>query len=488
MRRRNAIGLASIVAAGAAVRFATLPARSYWIDEGATVIVLRHSFGSMLSAVAHREGAPPLYYLLAWLWTRVFGLGEAGLRSLSALLGTAAILVAYAVGCRLVSRRAGLATAAVTAVSPFVVWLSQDGRAYVLAVLLGGLSLLALLRALEAPSRSARAAWALASSLAIATHYFAVFLVAAEAVWLLRQHPDARRARAALAAPLLTGAALIPLAVAQSGRGGVFIHGSDSLATRVAEIPAQFLVGFQPPAQVLLSAAAALAALAALWLLLARGEDRERHGAALAGGIGAVAIGIPLVAGIVPRLDYVLTRNMAAAWIPLAVVVGAGLGARRAGILGTAVLAGLCGLSLAVDVVTAHDSKFGHEDWRAAARAMGSAQAARAVVVTPLRGERVLPIYLRGARILSSRRVAVAEIDVVGLPPPYRRIGETPRPPRPASPAPPPGFALVQRREAHTFTLLRYRAARATEIGAAAMERLAFDPTPPSLLVQVSAP
>jgi hypothetical protein len=108
-------------------------------------------------------------------------------------------------------------------------------------------------------------------------------------------------------------------------------------------------------------------------------------------------------------------------------------------------------------------------------------------VVTPLRGERVLPIYLRGARLLGSGRVAVAEIDVVGLPPPYRRVGETPQPPRPASPAPPPGFALVQRREAHTFTLLRYRAASPTEIGAAAMERLAFDPAPPSLLVQPPA-
>jgi mannosyltransferase len=486
VRRGNAIALASIVAAGAAVRFATLPARSYWIDEGATVIVLRRSFGSMLSAVVDREGAPPVYYVLAWLWTRAFGLGEAGLRSLSALLGTAAILVAYGVGRRLVSGRAGLATAAVAAVSPFLVWVSQDGRTYVLAVLLGGLSLLTMLRALEAPSRFALAAWALASSLAMATHYFAVFLVAAEAVWLLREHPDARRVRAALAAPLLTGAALIPLAVAQSGRGGAFIHGSDSLARRVAEIPAQFLVGFQPPAEILLSAAAALAVLAALWLLATQGSDRERRGATLAGGIGAVAIGIPLLAGIVPRLDYVLTRNMAAAWIPLAAVVGAGLGARRAGILGAAALAGLCGLSLAVDVVTARHSKFDHEDWRGAAHAMGTARVGRAVVVTPLRGARVLPIYLRGARILAGR-VAVAEIDVVGLPPPYRRVGVTPRPPRPASPAPPPGFALAQRREARTFTLLRYRAPRPTEVGPAAMARLAFDPAPPSLLVQPTA-
>jgi hypothetical protein len=140
-----------------------------------------------------------------------------------------------------------------------------------------------------------------------------------------------------------------------------------------------------------------------------------------------------------------------------------------------------------VATVPSHDSKFGHEDWRGAARAMGPAHARRAVVVTPLLGRRVLPIYLPGARVLGSGRAVVTEIDVVGLPPPYRQIGVTPKPPRPASPAAIPGFTLVQRREAHTFTLLRYRAIRPTEVGAAAMARLAFEPAPPSLLVQPPA-
>ena len=38
---------------------------------------------------------PPLYYLLAWVWAEVSGLGAVGLRSLSALAGVATVPVAY---------------------------------------------------------------------------------------------------------------------------------------------------------------------------------------------------------------------------------------------------------------------------------------------------------------------------------------------------------------------------------------------------------
>ena len=33
------------------------------------------------------ESTPPLYYCMAWVWARIFGYGETGLRSLSAVAG-----------------------------------------------------------------------------------------------------------------------------------------------------------------------------------------------------------------------------------------------------------------------------------------------------------------------------------------------------------------------------------------------------------------
>ncbi len=84
---------AAIVLAGAALRFATIASQSYWYDEATTVRELHMSFGGLLHAVAHRESTPPLYYVLAWVWAKAFGTGEAGLRSLSALAGVGTIPV-----------------------------------------------------------------------------------------------------------------------------------------------------------------------------------------------------------------------------------------------------------------------------------------------------------------------------------------------------------------------------------------------------------
>ena len=97
---RVQLALLAIVSAGAAVRFATLDLQSFWLDEGVTVgRLLRNDFGGMLGQVPASEQTPPLYYVLAWLWTRPFGTGEGGVRSLSALLGTATIPLACVRSC-----------------------------------------------------------------------------------------------------------------------------------------------------------------------------------------------------------------------------------------------------------------------------------------------------------------------------------------------------------------------------------------------------
>ena len=201
------LGLAGVVVLGAVLRFAELGTRSFWRDEAVSVLLTRMRFGDMLATIPETEGTPPLFYVLAWGWTRIFGDAEAGLRSLPALAGTVTIPVAYAIATRLAGRRAGLATALLTAVSPLLVWHSQDARAYALLVLLGALSFLACLAAREALLEDAElgaagrgkavtsplALWAVASALAVATHYFALFLVVAEALWLLFAGAPVRR-------------------------------------------------------------------------------------------------------------------------------------------------------------------------------------------------------------------------------------------------------------------------------------------------------
>jgi Predicted membrane protein len=243
--RATWLAVVVLTALGAALRFATLDTQSFWLDELVTVSLLDRDFADMLEGVRGTEATPYLYYVLAWPWAQVFGLGEVGLRSLSAVVGTLAVPVSYAAGAALCSRRVGVAVAALVAVHPFLVWYAQEARSYSLLVLLGACVVLFLGRALRAPRRSDLALWAVASSLAIATHYFAVFLVVGAAAWLLARYPVRRDAVAALVLPAAVLVAHLPLVDAQRGNGETV--GDTSLLSRVVGTPKALVIGYSFP-------------------------------------------------------------------------------------------------------------------------------------------------------------------------------------------------------------------------------------------------
>src|SRR5262245_5471057 len=176
-------------------------------------------FGGMVSAIPNSENTPPLYYLLAWTWSQLFGTSEFALRSLSATFGVAMIPIVYLAFKELVSSRVGLVAALLAAVNPFLVWYSQEARSYALLALLGAISLLFCARVLNSPSRSSVVWWGVASALMLVTHYSAAFVVGAEALLLLIAHR--RRADIRLASLVLVaiGAALVPLAIHQRELG-----------------------------------------------------------------------------------------------------------------------------------------------------------------------------------------------------------------------------------------------------------------------------
>jgi len=206
MRARSTLlAVLGLTLLGAALRFPTLDRQSFWLDELVTVSLLDHGLGDVLREVPRSEATPFVYYVVAWAWGSLFGLGEVGIRTLSALAGTATIPVAYGAGAVLVSRRAGLVAAALVAVNPFLVWYSQEARSYALLALLGAGTVLAFGHALRGSGRWL-AGWAVISALAIATHYYALFLVGAEVVWLLVR---VRPSRPVALASLIPAATLV---------------------------------------------------------------------------------------------------------------------------------------------------------------------------------------------------------------------------------------------------------------------------------------
>jgi mannosyltransferase len=440
-----------LTAVGGAIRFTTLGRQSFWFDELVTVSVLRRSFSHMLSAVPRSEATPYAYYVVAWAWSRVFGLGEAGLRSLSALAGTAEIPVVYAAGATLVSRRAGMIAAALVAFSPFLVWYSQEARAYALFTFFAACTLLFFARVLHRKPQ-ALLWWSLSAALALATHYFAIFLVVPEALWLALRTPQPRRVVLASFLPAAVVGAELPLLFAQRGNGGAVSQAS--LASRTAGVPKDLAVGYSFPLELAGSIVAAVLVLVALALLVMRVPSRLRRPAVLAGALAGLSAIVPLVLAATGE-DFLTSRNVIAAVLPGAICVAGGFAVGRAG---AAFAAALGALLLAITLSASIDLRYGRTDWRGALRQLGPHSVTRAVVVTPPIPGVLLRPYVRGLRLPSRAHARLREIDVLGLATEGGFSTGRVRPPAPKLRAPPPGFRLVQIERHPTFTLLRYRA------------------------------
>jgi mannosyltransferase len=481
---------ALVLLAGAALRFATLDTQSLWYDEAVTAHLLRMDLGAMLRAIPDSESTPPLYYVLAWLWTHVCGTGEAGLRSLSALFGTATIAAGWALGRRLGGARAGLAAAALIAFNPMLIWFSQEARGYALLALLGILSAWLWLRALDGgiarsadppgsgadpaarPPTSGRhhvgdcLAWGVVAALALATHYYAIFLVGPQALWLALRAGGMRARAAALVAPLAAAVALAPLALGQRANDSAAFIGESTLPTRLAQVPKQFLVGYDAPLEPLLIALTALAAVAGFAGLagLRRNRDtvspRARSDIGLLAALTAVALGLPVLAALGGE-DHLITRNVIAALPPACVLAGVGLAALarrrpRARRLASAALAVACLAGAATVAAVARSPQLQRDDWRAAVRSLGPIAQSRLIVATPESALVPLHYYLPRLRRATPPSFVTNEIDYIALP--VRRPGERPRPPRPARPvAPEAGYRLVGRTDGETFTVLRWQ-------------------------------
>jgi mannosyltransferase len=325
MSRRWLYALVAITAVGAIVRFATLGVQSYDHDEAVTAAgVLHASLFSTLSEVVHGERSPPLYYILAWLWSRPFGTGEVGLRSLSALLGTVTIPLTYLAASALTRRRAvALIAAALVALNPYLVWYSQEARSYALMVLFATAALYYFARSLDDSSVRSLGLWALASALAVCSHYFAAFLIAPEAIWLLARPTGRRRAPVAVGAVAVAGLALVPVAVAQEGGGRRNAFTDTSLISRVGELCLNYVASQEPSPfagnrlvdalQLAALLGAALFAGLAIGLVVRRGGRRDKHAAVVAGVVGGGAIALPLFLAVV-GIDFINPRNLIAPW------------------------------------------------------------------------------------------------------------------------------------------------------------------------------
>ena len=79
--RNSALVVSGIMALGAVLRLIALGHKSFWLDEIASVVMVRMPGNSFWSWVWHSEGNMALYYVMLRPWLQ-FGLSEASVRML----------------------------------------------------------------------------------------------------------------------------------------------------------------------------------------------------------------------------------------------------------------------------------------------------------------------------------------------------------------------------------------------------------------------
>jgi mannosyltransferase len=471
--------LAALTLLAAALRFSTLGLQSFWYDEAfIPVHVLHPGLAATWRSFVHSENTPPLWYLVAWADARIFGTGEIALRWPSALAGTATVPVVWAIARELSQRRAvAVAAAALVAVNPLFVWYSQEARAYALFVLLAALMTLCFLRADRRPTRGRMAAFALTGSLAMLSHYFALFLLIPMVLWLAREQTRRRAAVPAVAAFAIVGLALIPLISAQGGHGTQWI-GRWALSSRLQAIPQYYLTDYYGAALghsvELLAALPIVAGVGfGLWRVLRPSEERAVLLMLL---IAAGGILIPIVL-VAFGADYLAPRNLVAAMIPVTVAIALIVVSERAGRVGIAFAALIALAFLAVSIDVNLSPRLQRGNWRGLAKALRTSQPDRAITTVEL-GSAPLEYYLPGLHNLArGASVSVREIDETGYAPLRASAGQPPV----------PGFRPAGRLEIDGLIAYRFLSPVARSVPEAALRRAVITLAHPEVLVPTHA-
>lgn len=407
-----------VVGVGAVLRFWGIGDQSFWYDEWLTTEAVAGGPADLARHVATREGITPPYFAVMWIWSRVVGDGEVALRSLSALAGVATVPVAYAIAVRLGQRRrVARGAALLVAANPLLVWYSQEARPYALLALLGALSVLAAVEVDRTGRRADVVRWGIVAAAAVAVHYFALFVVAGEAVGLAARRRVPPRALAVGAVPVaLVLAVLAPFALEQHS------HAANrawiarfALTARLEDAARTALAGPAPRfAWLWLVPLVVMVAIGAVMSSRAGRRDRRVVGGLL----------LLTVAGVVPALgaaaagtDVLLGRYLLAAFVPLLVASAVALLAGRSFRLGAAAVLVIAGVWIGADVAVARDPRLHRADWRAVAGVAADDPGAHArALIVDTNGGQSSPLhrYLPSATVLApGDTVSIDRIDVL---------------------------------------------------------------------------
>jgi len=183
-KSRYVQALIVLTVAGLFLRFYNLGYNSLWLDEATTYKISLQSFEGIWQTIAAGEFNPPLFYWVEHIML-IFGNSEIILRFIPAVLGILSIPVFYLVGKEFLDRNTGIITAAACTVSPFLLYYSQEARAYSMMLFFVALATLFFLKAMKSGNWIHWVLFGIFSALAFWTHFYALVMIGALVLYAL---------------------------------------------------------------------------------------------------------------------------------------------------------------------------------------------------------------------------------------------------------------------------------------------------------------
>lgn len=179
----NFILLPIVLLLATLLRFYNNTAIALWHDEAFSALMPQYSWGEMFYRLG-LDVHPPLYYIVLKVWIAFTGDSLVALRLFSVIFGVLTVWAGYKfVNSAFGSKKLALLSAFFLALNPFQIQYAVEARMYTLGTFLILLSSYLLVRALD--NKKYWLWYGIAVAAAIYTHYYLLFSVAAQGLFIL---------------------------------------------------------------------------------------------------------------------------------------------------------------------------------------------------------------------------------------------------------------------------------------------------------------
>ncbi len=203
--RNRSLILLAIVVLAVLMRLPSLLNDGLWRDEANVYFeVSAPTFIEFLHRTAAIEWHPPLYFFIAYLWSKVGGTGEFALKVLPFAFSILTVPFVYRLGKTASSTAAGLLAAAMYAVAPAAIVVATDYLYPMVTLLYTVLAWLVTLGRREPLTPVRYGLVALATLVVVYSHYTALLYVPLLVLWALTS-PKGLRHGLGLASALIAG-------------------------------------------------------------------------------------------------------------------------------------------------------------------------------------------------------------------------------------------------------------------------------------------